>query len=138
MADMLIAIYGAGMLLWGINQNYDNQGGFWHNVFYRYSYAARFAPIATLYQAFKVRDSYALTFEEYAQDETLYAESKEEGGITVYELVYRYNPYLYNPTETNEIAISYLDKEQDFTRQSYLAVACLVSVGIHFVTFTGI
>jgi hypothetical protein len=137
MADMLIGIYGTGMLLWGINQNYDNDGGFWHNAFYRYTYAARFAPIATLYQAFQIRNSYALTAEQFAQDESRYAATYTDGSDTLYSLVYRYNPYLYNPSETDEDAVSYLD-ETDFTRQAYLAVACLVSAAIHFVTFEGI
>ena len=99
MAVLLAAVYGSAMTLWGINQNYDNDGGFWHNMLYRYASLARFAPIATLYQAMAIRNSYARSLEEYNIESTAYA--------TAADLTYRYNPYMYNPSEQTSTAISY-------------------------------
>ncbi len=126
MSELLIAVYGTAAVLFGINQNYDNEGGFWHNVYYRYASVARFAPIATIYQSLHIRDVYARSTEQFSQDASAYS-----------ALVYRYNPYMYDPAETDETAISYL-WEEDFQRQSYLVLACLISTVVHAITFEGI
>lgn len=126
MATMLGAIYGTAITLWGINKNFDNEGGFWHTVLYRYASLARFAPVATIYQALAIRNSYARSTEEWSENASDYN-----------VLPYRYNPYLYNPAETNMLLVSYIG-ESDFKRQTYLAVACLVSFGVHFITYDGI
>jgi hypothetical protein len=128
MAELLTGLYGTGILLWGINQNYDNEGGFWHNVLYNYASIMRFAPIFTVYQAMQIRNAYARSTEQYSEHASEYADAAT--------VTYRYNPFMYDPAETDTGAISFLD-EDDFHHQSKLVVVMLVSVAIDHLTFHG-
>lgn len=55
----LVGWYGMGTCIFTINHFYDDDGGFWHSMLYRFASVSRLAPIMTMWFSLAIRNSYA-------------------------------------------------------------------------------
>ena len=62
-ADTLMASYGVSIALWGINHLFDNEGGMWHEIYFRYIQLMLLTPLISVLQTLKIKNAYALSHE---------------------------------------------------------------------------
>lgn len=61
---MLGSAFGLGWFIWMVNYFYDNEGGRWHELYWRVAQAYRAMPLVMMYYVWKVTTSYSFNYVE--------------------------------------------------------------------------